>query len=235
MTGRRLILALACALCLAPWAPPARAQDADLKRAIAAREDGRHLEAEAILRDLLGRNPGSRDVLVQLGLTFLRASNLRDAYAFLQTAAVHYPEDAAVHFHLAEIYYRAGLRDQEMDALLETIRLNPDDLDAHRHLAHVLVNHGDLYAAAFEFDLLIARAEAQGVAPHPSVLYTRALIHERHGKKAEAERLFRNFLFLSPDGEEADAARAGLERLRAGGPEPPAQTPEGARPERPAS
>ena len=205
-----MVILLTCLL-----ATPARADHAaQMKRGLLALEAGHQAEAETAFKAALGFIPGSRDALINLGIAQLRSGNLRGAFASLQSVRVHYPEDPAVYFHLAEVYYRAGLDQLERDALILSIRLDPGHHTAHRHLAHALTQNGSLYAAAVEFDYLIASANANGTLPHPSVLHARALIHERHGHTQQAIAMLDDLLFLYPEGNEADQALSHLSRLR---------------------
>jgi tetratricopeptide (TPR) repeat protein len=202
---------------LLTWAlaTPARADHAtQMKRGLSALEAGHQAEAEVAFKTALTFIPGSRDALINLGIAQLRSGNLRGAFASLQSVRAHYPDDPAVYFHLAEVYYRAGLDQLERDALVLSIRLDPGHHTAHRHLAHALTQDGSLYAAAVEFDYLIASANARGILPHPSVLHARALIHERHGHTSQAISMLDDLLFLHPEGNEAIQARSHLDRLR---------------------
>ncbi len=213
MTPLRSIFGAVVAMLLLIAAPVRADYDSLLATGNAALSADNYAEAEVAFKQALAVRPGSREALTRLGITYLRSGHLRDAFAALQIARTRYPQAAEVHLHLAEVYYRAGLGELERGALTTAIRFNPRDLTAHRHLAHALAQAGELYAASVEFDYLIARAEQDGQSPDPTVLHARALIYERHGQLAEAQRMLVRFVTLYPDHEEADKARAHIERL----------------------
>ena len=158
--------------------------------------------------------PPKPSTMIDSGVIHLEQGRLRDAFAAFQAARVQQPFNPRIYLRLAQVYYKAELREREQDALRTAIRLQPDLVTAHRHLAHALAAEGAYYAASAEFAWLLDHAERNQEPVDPTVIHDFARVYELLGDKEEAARLRERHLLPEPDTETTAATRGQVEPLR---------------------
>jgi tetratricopeptide (TPR) repeat protein len=206
---------LAAALAAAPVLWPGGVARASLETGFTALAESDFAAAETAFLGVLAREPRNLEAMRLLGLAYLEEGRTREAFSTLQTLRVLAPDDARVQFALARVYYQAGLRPQERTALTEALRLDPKFTQAHRFLAHALVQEGELYSASAEYVWLKEEADNGGQPADPVVLFNLGLLDARLGRPDRAVDLLRRFLSAVPGGEQANQARAVLARAAA--------------------
>jgi tetratricopeptide (TPR) repeat protein len=195
------------------WPAAGGVAHASMESGIIALTDGDLPAAEDAFLEVLARQPRHLEALRLLGQAYLEEGRAREAFSTLQTLRVLAPDDARVHFGLARVYYQAGLRPQERGALMAALRLDPGFTQAHRFLAHTLVQDGELFSASAEYVWLKEEAEQGGQPVDPVVLFNLGLLDARLGRPDRAAELLSRFLSAVPEGEQADQARQVLARL----------------------
>jgi Flp pilus assembly protein TadD len=201
---------------------------ASLESGFTALTEGDLPAAEAAFQEVLDHDPRNQEAMRLLGVAYLEEGRTREAFSTLQTLRVLAPDDPKVHFALARVYYQAGLRPRERAELVAALRLDPDFTQAHRFLAHALVQDGELYGASAEYVWLKEEAEHRGEPVDAVVLFNLGLLDARLGRPDRATELLRRFLLREPEKEQAEQARTVLSRIE---PEPapapqPASAPE---------
>lgn len=202
-----------CLAAAALWLLAGGVAHASLESGFTALTDGDFPAAEDAFLEVLAREPHHLEAMRLLGLAYLEEGRTREAFSTFQTLRVLAPDDARVHFSLARVYYQAGLRPQERAALMDALRLDPGFTQAHRFLAHALVQDGELFSASAEYAWLKEEAERGGQPVDPVVLFNLGLLDARLGRPDRAAALLNRFLLAVPEGEQADQARQVLARL----------------------
>lgn len=216
MTGharRALPLVFPRALAAAVWLTWGGVAHASLQSGFTALTEGDLPAAEAAFQEVLDRDPRNQEAMRLLGVAYLDEGRTREAFSTLQTLRVLAPDDPKVHFALARVYYQAGLRPRERAELVEALRLDPDFTQAHRFLAHALVQDGELYGASAEYVWLKEEAEHRGEPVDAVVLFNLGLLDARLGRPDRAVELLRRFLLREPEKEQAEQARTVLSRI----------------------
>jgi tetratricopeptide (TPR) repeat protein len=104
---------------------------------------GRAAEAHAILNELLKREPNSRIGLVLKGRLLLMEKKPDEALTMAKAAISADPERAADgQFLLAQIYLSTGQIEDALDALRQTLKLDPRQVGAQIALARVYASKG---------------------------------------------------------------------------------------------
>lgn len=207
MRGGRL--AMACALFGALTLSAAgAARAASLDEGFKAFTNGDYAAAEAAFLAVLADSPRNLEAMRLLGTSLLAEGRLREAYSTYQTLRVLAPDDSRVLFGLARVYYQAGLRTLEREALVTALRLDPEFTQAHYFLAHNLLGGGELYAASAEYVWLFERQERAGEPADPTVLFNLGILDMRLGRPERGLGLLSRFLAAVPEGAQADQARS---------------------------
>jgi tetratricopeptide (TPR) repeat protein len=110
---------------------------------------GQGRAAEPHYRWVLGRDPDSVDVLVNLAIIRGKAGDLGEAELLLRRAIAVDAEFANAHNNLGNVLRLKGDTESAAAAYREAIRLRPDFVDAHHALGTLLVNLGQ-FAPAVE-------------------------------------------------------------------------------------
>lgn len=164
-------------------------------------------------------------VAIAAGANELEAGQLRKAEEQFRFAVRRSPDRSAGYRGLAKVFIelddragalstlrdgaqalaRAGNRHEAIDLLRDAVRLAPEDLALHRHLAAALANDGDEQAAVSEYERYVALALGRGDVERArlEVAYARETI-------ADQERL----LALESSAGGAPVASAGGPDLR---------------------
>lgn len=128
-----------------------------------------------------------------LGLALMQSGRTTAAVTPLEQALKLTPDDAELHFHLAEAQRRLGRLDQAVASYQATVRLRPT-ADAHNNLGGLLFAMKEFAGAAMHF------GEASALQPEVPHHHTNHGIALRHlGKIDEAEASFRRALALDGD------------------------------------
>lgn len=103
-----------------------------------------NLEAKAI------ENPGSADVLMELGEAYSRLGMPEQAIkAFEQVLAID-PDSTNARYEMANVFYRSNESDQAITQLKEIIRIDPNHKEGHYLYGIILGNSKKDYAAGIQ-------------------------------------------------------------------------------------
>ena len=86
--------------------------------------------------------PDLPNIFDNWGVVLQKLGQLPKAERILQRAVKADPENAEVHYHLAQVYAQQEKYQQAADACLESVRLNPDHLESHSMAATLLMQLG---------------------------------------------------------------------------------------------
>lgn len=112
----------------------------------------RPADAEALLKNALGRNKQDLDASLQYSEFLLRTRRLREAETGLATVLRFHSDLAQAHVLLAAVYEaRHEMRSQQRE-LLEALRVRPDQLPARLRLARSLLTTGNARQALAVLD-----------------------------------------------------------------------------------
>ncbi len=104
--------------------PIVRDADVLLRRGMEAVEYGRIEEAVGMLRQASEIEPDSHDVFLVLGIALIRAVEMSEAIAALETAITLDPKSFYAHFRLAEAYLRVGVPTRGKEYLDQAMQLS---------------------------------------------------------------------------------------------------------------
>ena len=229
-----------------PSAAPRRAQDVDARFAAARAHDvaGRSGKAEALYRQILGKDARHPGALHALGLIASKGGHAARAAQLLSKAAAASPLDAAVHCVLGNVLKALGRFDEAMIHHRRMVALCPTSPQALSNLgttcakaglvegaldylrqaaaldpAHPELYHnlGNGYLAAGRFENAAEAFErATDISPHHVRGMTNlGVAYKELGRLDDAERRFRAALDVAP--EDADASwNLALARLMKG-------------------
>jgi protein O-GlcNAc transferase len=174
-------------------APGARTDDL-LDRACEAAEVGRLVDAEALCRQILDREPRHFDALLLLGTLHGQAGRTAQGIEDLQAALAIDSQSCDCHVQLGALLKREGQIPEALAALEAAVRLEPNNAVAHHDLGALCLEAGRLPEAAASFE----RAAGLGL--------DLALIHYSRGRALqELKRLdealasYDKALSLKPD------------------------------------
>jgi choline-sulfatase len=174
-----------------------------LLRAQSLLEAGQGGPGTALVDSVLARNPDLAEAWYVRGLARVRlAADTTGARADFRACLERDPRHLGAHRELALL---AGASGDDAGARAEWERvheLDATDPDALIHLAEWHLHRGE-----FESALPYLRSLADQKPDDPSVRFDLALAAHRAGHAEEAEKNFRTYLRLDPEGETADEVR----------------------------
>jgi len=178
--------------------PPMNGDSAALAIALAHHQAGRLPEAEALYRQILGREPGNAQAWHLLGVAQYQRGELAAAAESLGRAVALEPNAPAFHCNLGNVRQALNQPDQAAGCYRRSLALNPNHIEALNNLGTVLESQG-------------AREEA--VACYRKVLSLKPELPRAHnnlglaleglGQRGEALACFRRALELDPGYAEA--------------------------------
>jgi len=158
--------------------------EASLRAALDAYDQGRLLEAEPVLLDLTKRYPKSYEAAEALGSVYAEAGDLGRAVASLQKACVLAPGEAIGHANLGATYLKLRETTKAIDELERAVELDPRNGSTQSSLGGALMAGGQPKAAAKAF------AAAAEISPgDAAVTYNWALALFESGSSREAAEL----------------------------------------------
>jgi tetratricopeptide (TPR) repeat protein/tRNA A-37 threonylcarbamoyl transferase component Bud32 len=99
---------------------------------------GRGTEGEAVLRDLLRRQPNNPELHVYLGIVLAEQKKLDEAVAAFRKASDLKPDDATAYYNLGIALYDQKKLDEAVAAYRQAIDLKPNSAEAYNNLGVVL-------------------------------------------------------------------------------------------------
>jgi len=143
---------------------------------------------------LIGKDPKSDRLYLQLGEAKARGGDVAGALAAFQTARQHTPADAAPAFDLALLYDRAGRTREARSEYQTVVQLQPDNTAALNNLAYLDAEEG------VDLDQALAHAQrAQQRLPNdPNVQDTLALVYIRKNLTNDGVRMLRDLVSRNP-------------------------------------
>ena len=161
---------------------------------------GRHGEAEVLLRDLTQRYPRHGFGWKILGPVLSSQGRTAEALTAMQRAVDLMPNDAEAHYNLGILLSGQGRMAEAAAGYLRALELEPDFANGHNNLGNALYAQGRLAEAAASYRRALALKPDFAMA-HNNLGNT---LRDR-GLLAEAEAGFRRALQLNPDYAEAHA------------------------------
>lgn len=158
----------------------------------AAAQPSRASELEA-LEQAAARAPGEYAPHLRLGIAFLDADRLTDAFIAFHKALAVRPEAAEPYFYLGLVYFRRGLFEQEVDAYREALSRDPDHLGARLNLGHALVATGDIRRAIEAYRSVLERDPGNLAS-----LFNLGIIFAEANEGGIASAYLQRFLALAP-------------------------------------
>jgi tetratricopeptide (TPR) repeat protein len=127
---------------------PAGDQDAQkLVRAGALIQTGKLDEAEGTLWEVLAAHPENAQALNLLGSVRLRQKRFAESETLLRRATTLAPDFLPAYLNLARVFHQQEETDKEIVALLDAVRLAPNDAEADASLASVYLKENDFRRA----------------------------------------------------------------------------------------
>jgi protein O-GlcNAc transferase len=127
-----------------------------LRSAIQHHQAGRLPEAEALYREVLGRDPDCIDALHYLGVIALQVGQHAVAADLVARAAALAPGDPGIHSNLGEIHRHLHRPDEAVASFRRALALDPRHHTALNNLGNILVAQGKLDEAASCFRRALA-------------------------------------------------------------------------------
>jgi tetratricopeptide (TPR) repeat protein/tRNA A-37 threonylcarbamoyl transferase component Bud32 len=160
----------------------------------ALREAKRAGEAEAILGDLMRRQPDNPDIHFEFGVTRYHQNRFAEAEAAFRKVIQLQPNSASAYGNLG-VTLRAQNRPKEAEAAYrKALKLRPDDAETYKHLGNALFSQGDLKAAE------IAYRKAIAIQPdYADGYYHLGIALHQQKKPEEAEAAYRKAIALNHD------------------------------------
>ena len=118
------------------------AMDARFERAGLLREQGRFEEAKRDYLDLIRRQPNDFTALNDFGALVLKAGYKDAALSLFSEAVRHHPDNPMGRVNLANVFLM-GEQDQARQHLDAALRVDPNNVHAHRGMANSLAEAGD--------------------------------------------------------------------------------------------
>lgn len=163
--------------------------------------EGRLLDADALLHQILGEQRGFAPAWHLLGLSAARQGRTDEAVRCLDRASRYDPRSGEIHAHRAEILRQAGLLDRARSAAQSAVTVAPDLAAAHNNLGLVWLDLERLDEARAAFEAATARDPAYSRAHYN---LGNALLQA--DEPAAAEASLRRAVALQPDHVHAWAA-----------------------------
>ncbi len=172
-----------------PDLPGIRTLAAQALCATASGEGAKEALEEAISLDAAAPEPH-----IKLGLLASDAGDHERAMACFREAKRLRPDNAGVHYYLANSLLRLGRVEEAEHSFREAIRLRPDFVDAYLNLGHSFIESGRMAEAEACF-----RSALQLQPDNPAAHNNLGMICHVLGRFGEAEACFRESLRLRPD------------------------------------
>jgi tetratricopeptide (TPR) repeat protein len=141
-------------------------------------------EAEKLNNELLKSSPNDDDSLIARGQILLGRGRASDAISPLETALKNLPDNAAAHYYLGLAFDSTGDSGRAQAEWRESIRLDPNLIDAQRALAAMASRNGDADELSRSADAIIA---TQPNSPDGYVLRAAARATQHNPAGAEAD------------------------------------------------
>ncbi|MEX0966365.1 MAG: tetratricopeptide repeat protein [Bacteroidia bacterium] len=168
--------------------------NASFPRALLLLEQGRYVQAEQELRNVLAGHPENAGGLTLLAIALSEQKRLDEAEALVNRAIALDPADAHVHYVKAQIFYKQD-KDQEAEKeIREAIRLNPENAHYYGILAAVLLDRKE-----YEDALKAAERGLAIDADHLTCLNLRSTILIKMNRKAQAFESIDRALHMDPE------------------------------------
>jgi tetratricopeptide (TPR) repeat protein len=181
-----------------------------LERAEAAYAAGRFAEARAEYQELLALRPDlAPRIHQQIGFAWIQEKQPGKAVEELKRALAAEPDNAPLRAIAAQAALEGGMVDEGRALLAGLPEGAVRDPDVCYNIGVNFVNAGLAEDGVAWFTKAIALDPR-----YVDGYYQRALAHLKLGRAAESRADFEQVLALSPEGPQADLARAALERIR---------------------
>lgn len=168
--------------------------DPVLMRAIAAHQQGRLPEAEAIYREILRASPRRFEALGLLGYLLHQRNEDAAAIELIDKALAINPIMADAHLWRGMALHRLERFDEAAASYRAVLRLNPQHVDALNNLGALLTTRGD-YAGAVDL-----HRRAIGLKPDRAhAHYSMGVAFDRMGRYDEAIEAYRRAIRHKPD------------------------------------
>ena len=131
--------------------PPLQDFERLLRVGVAHHQAGRHVEAEAAYRQILGIRSDHRETLHLLGLLYLQTGQLPEAESYLAQAMQSGPPIAEEHYNLGLTLVGQGRVVEAAQQFRRAVELRPDFAAARNNLGNALRELGDLKGAAHQY------------------------------------------------------------------------------------
>ena len=162
--------------------------------AVGHKQAGELVQAEALCRQIVERDPAHADALNLLGVLAHQGRRNEAAIELLRRAVAARPGDAAIHYNLGVAYQVDGRLSDAASSYREALRLQPAHADAHHNLGDVLLTLGDHPAAQASLQEAV-RLRADFAEAHNKL----GIACREQRKWDEAAAAFRRASKLEPD------------------------------------
>ncbi len=177
------------------------------------RKEQKTVEASAEFEKALELKPGDEDTLKELAAVQLANKNYSAAEATLRNVLAKHPQDAQLHFLLANTLSRASKFQEAQDEYWQAIKLKPDWGEAYGEFAVAASQNKD-YGRAIQ----ALNARAKFLPETPGTYFLRATCYDHLRAYKEATQQYKQFLQVA-DGKFPDQEFEARHRLIAIDPE----------------
>ena len=177
------------------------------------RKEQKTVEASAEFEKALELKPGDEDTLKELAAVQLANKNYSAAEATLRNVVAKHPQDAQLHFLLANTLSRASKFSEAQDEYWQAIKLKPDWGEAYGEFAVAAAQNKD-YGRAIQG----LNARAKFLPETPGTYFLRATCYDHLRAYKEATQQYKQFLQVA-DGKFPDQEFEARHRLIAIDPE----------------
>ena len=154
---------------------------------------GRHAEAEAMLREILERDPTNPDAVNTFASIALARRDGKRAYEILGAACTAYPNHARLMSNLGLAHMMLDRPNEAVACLDRAVALSPQDVEIRMSYAQFLAAAGDGSRAAQELETVLKQA------PRNAEAYCRlGLVAVATGESARAEAAWRQAIAIDP-------------------------------------
>jgi Flp pilus assembly protein TadD len=153
---------------------------------------GRGDRAMATYRDLLKRFPNSEKLWFELGLAAARELEFNQADQAFQRTAELSPTDSSLRVLLGQQYHLLRRMDQARACFEQAVAMDPDSVPARLSLADWYEREHRLEDAWASLEALVSSSVKH--SKNPQVRCFQALLLQRRGQLAEAEKLLRELI-----------------------------------------
>lgn len=159
---------------------------------------GRHQEAIATFKRLLGRNPDDAEAYFNLGKIYDNTSRDDEAEACYKQTISLSPSYALAYYNLGCLYAKEDKTQEAVDMFSKTIKVDPDYFAAYVWLAYFYKTTGNTQALTS----LYQKAVEQNVQ-YFEAFYFMASLYSAQGREKEALKLYKKAIAINPDSLEA--------------------------------